>query len=78
MVLKSCKGRECAHPWETLHPAGNVQNLHDALHARFDEYYEERVERVRFERCEKGYLLDAEGPQVVKGYKEGMAWSEWV
>lgn len=78
MVLKSCKGRACTKPWEILHPAGNVVNLHDALHTRFDDYYKAQVERVSFDRCEGGYIIDAEGPQHVDGYKEGFHWSDWV
>lgn len=77
-VLKSCKGRACVKPWETLHPAGNVLNLHDALQVKFDEYYSKQVDRISFDRCEQGYILDAEGPQLVKGYKEGFSWSDWV
>ena len=78
MVLKSCKARECTHPWETLHPTGNVQSLHDALTPRFDKYYAEEVDRVSFSRCEKGYILDAEGPQHVSAFRDGLHWSEWV
>ncbi|MCJ1330868.1 hypothetical protein MMC10_007555 [Thelotrema lepadinum] len=49
LFLESCKGRACTHPWETLYPTGNVRNLHDALYAKFDDYYEAQVERVRFD-----------------------------
>ena len=87
LILKSCKGRECTHPWETLHPAGNVRTLREALHHRFDDYYKTQVERVRYDRCEGGYIIDAEGPQgISKGFGEagdglergGLSWSEWV
>ncbi|KAK3291894.1 alkaline-phosphatase-like protein [Chaetomium fimeti] len=80
-VLKSCKGQTCVRPWHALHPAGNVQNLHGALSSRFDVFYEEQQQKVSFNRCEMGYLLDAEGPQFETdglAYRQGVRWSEWV
>ncbi|AEO60121.1 hypothetical protein MYCTH_2095444 [Thermothelomyces thermophilus ATCC 42464] len=80
-VLKSCKGQTCVRPWHALHPAGNVQNLHDALNPRFDVFYEQQQKKVSFTRCEMGYLLDAEGPQFETDglvYRHGARWSEWV
>ena len=61
MVLKTCKARQCTHPWEELHPDGEVRDLHDALQERYDDFYEEKMERVEFEKCEKGYILESEG-----------------
>ena len=83
MVLKTCKARTCTHPWETLHPAGNVNDLYDALNPRFDEFYESQQERVRFTKCEKGYIPESEGPTAVKTFEEigargGRMWSELV
>ncbi|KAL2018715.1 hypothetical protein VTK56DRAFT_421 [Thermocarpiscus australiensis] len=81
-VLKSCKGPTCARPWQALHPAGNVQTLQDALSSRFDAFYEQQQQnKVRFDRCEMGYLVDAEGPQFETDgvvYRDGVGWSEWV
>ncbi|KAF2727600.1 arylsulfatase-like protein [Polyplosphaeria fusca] len=80
-VLKSCKGETCIRPWQALHPLGNVQNLHDALSPRFDEFYEIAQKRVAYTRCEPGYILDAEGPQFEQEgmvYRHGSRWSEWV
>ncbi|OAP55881.1 hypothetical protein AYL99_10033 [Fonsecaea erecta] len=71
MVLKTCKARTCTHPWETLHPDGDVDNLQDALAARYDDFYELQQERVRFDRCEKGYILESEGPRHVKAFVPG-------
>lgn len=68
LVLKSCKGDSCRYPWKTLHPEGNVQNLEDALNARYDTFYEGQP-RVGFERCELGYILSAEGPQFQRDGK---------
>lgn len=64
-VLKSCKAATCVDPWKALHPKGNVASLADALSPRFDGFYEEKARkmRIQFERCEMGFLLDAEGPQ---------------
>ncbi|KAI1335281.1 arylsulfatase-like protein [Xylariaceae sp. FL0016] len=71
-VLKSCKAATCVHPWQSLHPAGNVASLGDALSPRFDIFYAEKAKKIEFERCEMGYILDAEGPQF---QQEGQAWS---
>ncbi|KAK4038052.1 alkaline-phosphatase-like protein [Parachaetomium inaequale] len=80
-VLKSCKGQTCVRPWHALHPAGNVQNLHNALSSRFDVFYEQQQKKVNYNRCEMGYLPDAEGPQFETDglvYRQGVRWSEWV
>ncbi|KAH7253278.1 alkaline-phosphatase-like protein [Fusarium solani] len=80
MVLKSCKGATCARPWVALHPQGNVQTLHDALSHRFDAFYSLQ-QRVGFDRCELGYIVDAEGPQFDNDglvYQDGVRASEWV
>ncbi|KAK1781470.1 alkaline-phosphatase-like protein [Copromyces sp. CBS 386.78] len=80
-VLKSCKGKTCIRPWEALHPAGNVQNLNDALSSRFDTFYEKEQKRVEFDRCEKGYIVEAEGPQFETDglvYRDGHRWDQWV
>ncbi|KAK1075088.1 hypothetical protein LTR74_000493 [Friedmanniomyces endolithicus] len=65
MLLKTCKARQCTHPWEILHPAGDVRNLHDALRAEYDDFYERQQQRVEFGRCEKGYIKESEGPEGV-------------
>ena len=62
MVLKTCKGRQCTHPWESLFPTGRVKSLADAIDPSFDTYFEEKVAKVKFERCEKGYIAESEGP----------------
>jgi N-acetylglucosamine-6-sulfatase len=62
MVLKTCSGRQCTHPWESLFPSGGVRSLQDALNARFDSFFEAQVQKVRYERCEKGYIAESEGP----------------
>ena len=85
LVLKTCKARECTHPWEVLHPDGQVKDLHDALHERFDDFYEVQQKRVSFSKCEKGYILESEGPIGARactieeiGARGGGAWSDLV
>ncbi len=68
MVLKSCKARECTHPWEVLHPAGNVRSLIEALEETFDAFYEEQP-KVAFNTCQLGHLKNEEGPQNVNAYE---------
>ncbi|KAJ3531101.1 hypothetical protein NM208_g9030 [Fusarium decemcellulare] len=77
LVLKSCKGESCIEPWKVLHPDGDVVNLQDALKQEFDGFYEQQV-KVRFDRCENGYLIDAEGPQVGYQYRDGLEWHHWT
>ncbi|KAI1640626.1 alkaline-phosphatase-like protein [Biscogniauxia mediterranea] len=77
-VLKSCRAETCVRPWEALHPAGNVGSLREALSPRFDAFYEAEASRIRFERCEMGYILEAEGPQFEKRGGWGPDWHEWM
>lgn len=77
LVLKSCKGDTCIRPWKILHPHGDVTSLKDALRKEFDGFYEEQV-KVRFDRCEAGYLIEAEGPQVGYEYRKGLEWHHWT
>ena len=80
-VLKSCKGDRCVNPWSALHPEGDVLTLADALHPKFDAFYEAEQVRVKYNRCEPGYIIDAEGPQFEDEglvYRDGVKWSEWV
>ncbi|KAK8137059.1 hypothetical protein PG984_004999 [Apiospora sp. TS-2023a] len=84
-VLKSCRAETCIRPWEALHPDGDVRNLADALSPRWDRFYEARERSIRFDRCEMGFILDAEGPQFGDGDEEveealrnQAAWHEWT
>ena len=74
LVVKSCKGAECVQPWKALHPSGDVDSLRDALSLRFDAFYHQQA-KVSFDRCEPGYILDAEGPQF---QRDGFSWSDWA
>ncbi|GLA00590.1 hypothetical protein AnigIFM60653_009340 [Aspergillus niger] len=77
LVLKSCKGRTCIKPWEVLHPDGSVQNLLDALRAQYDEFYHDQP-KVSYDRCEYGYVIDAEGPQTALAYRNGYSLDLWI
>jgi N-acetylglucosamine-6-sulfatase len=70
LVLKSCKGITCIDPWKVLHPAGDVGSLSMALGAQFDGFYKAQP-KVSFTRCEMGYLVESEGPQVASVYGQG-------
>jgi hypothetical protein len=79
-VTKSCQGDSCVHPWKSLHASG-VNSLEDALNAEYDTFYEIEQTRIKYNRCEAGYILDAEGPQFESDgmmYRHGLKWSEWV
>lgn len=78
LVLKSCKAVACIKPWEVLHPSGNVKNLKHALKPHYDDFYEKQQSQVKFERCELGYILEAEGPQQALTYRDGLPWNAWT
>jgi arylsulfatase A-like enzyme len=79
-VLKSCRAETCIRPWRALHPMGNVESLKDALSPRFDVFYKTEIEKIRFDRCEMGYILDAEGAQFGQDIKWDVEhnWHEWA
>ncbi|SPN97772.1 related to arylsulfatase [Cephalotrichum gorgonifer] len=64
MVLKSCKGQDCIYPWSVTHPEGDVRTIRDAMDPRFDQFYEEEMPVVVFDKCVRGYFTELEGPQV--------------
>lgn len=68
MVLKTCIGRQCTHPWESLFPSGEVKSLSDALDSQYDDFFEQRVARVHFDKCERGYIAESEGPMWDEKY----------
>ncbi|KAI9050293.1 hypothetical protein LZ554_005460 [Drepanopeziza brunnea f. sp. 'monogermtubi'] len=80
-VLKSCRGITCQQPWQTLHPHGDVLTLEDALSSRFDRFYEEEQQRVEYNFCSNGYLIEAEGPMWESQgsvFRDGLWWYERV
>ena len=70
MVTKSCKGHSCVKPWSVLHPKGDVKTLADALHPNFDGFYASAADKVSFDKCELGYILESEGPQALANFEE--------
>jgi hypothetical protein len=72
-VLKTCVGTECSDPWRVLHPKGHVRSLRDALHEKYDGFYH-GLEKVRFEKCERGYIKESEWPKEPGMVGGGMVW----
>ncbi|KAF2099451.1 Arylsulphatase [Rhizodiscina lignyota] len=75
LVLKSCKGETCIHPWKELHPDGDVHSLVDALGPRFDVFYE-RQPKVSFLKCELGFIKESEGPLEPNQFPTAETYSE--
>jgi hypothetical protein len=46
------------------------------LKVEYDDFYGREQRRVEFSRCEKGYIVEAEGPQEALVYNP--RWSELV
>lgn len=81
LVLKSCKAERCINPWGALHPDNHVASLKQALSPRYDSFYEQEQVRIKYNRCENGYIVDAEGPQFDADgifFRDGLRWDEWV
>lgn len=82
LVMKSCKGSEsCTKPWNSLHPAGNVANLREAMNPRYDIFYDKEQVKVSYSECALGYLKEFEGPQFdIDGlvYRDGLPWDAWT
>ncbi|KAF5650744.1 arylsulfatase [Fusarium sp. NRRL 52700] len=89
MVLKRCQGQQCVSPWKTLHPKGNVKCLSDALHPKYDSFYEKVMPQVSFEECMPGFIVSKEGPQIPAiygmteeeskySYLNGSDWAMWA
>jgi hypothetical protein len=75
LVLKSCKGVTCIDPWKVLHPSGNVGSLFEALKTKFDSFYQTQP-KVLFTKCEMGYIVESEGPQVASVYSKATVETE--
>lgn len=77
MVLKSCKAKSCTDPWSVVHPRGDVRSLRDAMNAKYDDFYG-RQPKVAFSKCEEGYIIESEGPQVGLAYDGVQGWPHWT
>ncbi|KAF6811928.1 sulfatase [Colletotrichum plurivorum] len=62
LVLKSCKADSCRLPWSQIHPDGGVNNLRDALDARYDASYAGQP-KISFSDCKDFYDIGSEGAQ---------------
>ncbi|KAL1600772.1 hypothetical protein SLS60_007160 [Paraconiothyrium brasiliense] len=72
LALKTCKGaKACTEPWNTLLPDEDVYTLAEAMDMKYDDYFA-GLPKVEFDRCEEGYIADAEGPV----WKEELEWTE--
>lgn len=69
LVLKGCKAKTCLQPWTALHPEGNVTSLPDAMNPIYDQFYEQKQNRVSYNWCDLGYIVAAEGPQTYFQYQ---------
>ncbi len=72
MLLKTCSGRQCTHPWHTLFPDGAVRSLTDALDERHDDFFNKQMPAVSFDKCEKGFIIESEGPTWTDSQIYGM------
>lgn len=54
-----------------------MHSLSEALQVRFDSFYRHQA-KVAYDRCEAGYIIDAEGPQEPYQYRKGWSWHSWV
>ncbi|KAK8133688.1 arylsulfatase precursor [Apiospora sp. TS-2023a] len=86
LTLKACQGAVCRRPWESLHPAGDVHSLRDAMAPQFDDFYLRQQPRVAFSECKLGYLAEFEGTMQPSIYgaatAEGVGmlarWEDWT
>jgi hypothetical protein len=67
VVLKTCKARECTHPWEVLHPGSTVRSLQDAMSPGFDAFYKAQT-KLYWTQCEQAYVAESEGPEGVESF----------
>jgi N-acetylglucosamine-6-sulfatase len=71
MVTKSSKGSTCVGPWSVIHLAEDVKSLGDALSTTFGGFYASVAEKVKFDKCELGYILESEGTQESLAFQAG-------
>lgn len=55
-----------------------MQNLQDALNPLYDAFYTSQA-RVSFDRCERAYIPELEGPQEALPFSRyGLNWDIWT
>jgi len=82
VVLKTCKGDSCIHPWSELHPSSasssaSPTSLLQALDPAYDSFYQTHP-KVGFSSCELGYIPEAEGnvDHINFGVGAGVDWDD--
>ena len=82
VVLKTCKGDSCIHPWSELHPSSasssaSPTSLLQALDPAYDTFYQTHP-KVGFSSCELGYIPEAEGnvDHINFGVGAGVDWDD--
>ncbi|KAF2875643.1 arylsulfatase [Massariosphaeria phaeospora] len=68
LVLKTCKGKTCVSPWDTVLPGEGITTLAAAMHKQYNTYFAD-MPKVSFDTCLEGYLEDNEHPL----WEDGMA-----
>lgn len=83
-VLRTCNGTVCVHPWQKLHPDGNVSTLVDAMDSTYDNFYTQKQVKMKFDKCLDGYFPDNEGPRPIAyggnriDSRDYGDWSDWT
>lgn len=72
LVLKDCKQEACRNPYSILFPAGQVSDLTQAMHLKFDAFFEQQP-KVAFAECIPGHIVELEGPQRALYYAAGVS-----
>ncbi|OAQ60601.1 arylsulfatase [Pochonia chlamydosporia 170] len=84
LTLKSCKGKVCREPWQTLFPTGGVTNLADAMNTAYDDFFLTQQHKITFTECGLGYIPEYEGALEPIIYDDGTGfvsrnnWEDWV
>ena len=62
LVLKTCKGESCVHPYGAMFPGGKIVTLQQAMDRKYDDYFA-NLPKVRFDHCMLGYQSRLEKPE---------------
>jgi N-acetylglucosamine-6-sulfatase len=61
MVMKSCTGDECRHPYASIFPSGEATTLGQSMAEQFDSFFSNQP-NVKWDECTLGYIKELEGP----------------
>lgn len=72
LVLKTCKGETCVHPYSAMFPDGKMTTLNEAMNKKYDDFFK-NLPKVRFDHCMLGYQSRLEKPEWEDAwaYKKG-------